>query len=81
MNIKIENINDINQLRFELRLAIQKECIKLWRLKRTMETKNCSRESIQEVEREAWDLYHNFTAYPERLLNSLFEYKYKYAFR
>lgn len=73
--------HDINLLREQLTVEIDKEFYALCRMKWNAKKHGCSEELFREIEKEAWELYQNCRAYPERVLMWDLKYKFKYAFR
>lgn len=80
--MKTVSLNDIVELRriyTELTEIAEKESNKLFRLARKAKVHGCADETVEAIRKEAWHLYHNISAYPERLLNP--DMKWTYAFR
>lgn len=74
-------MNRLQSMRFELADMAKAEAMKLWRLARRAEKKNCSLELVTAICEEANWLHTTGTAYPERILSWKFEYEFKYAFK
>ena len=71
----------LRQMRDELSYMAEREAMKLWRIAKQAEKRNCSAELIRAIREEANWLNTYGYAYPERLLAWEFEYKFKYAFK
>lgn len=71
----------LKSMRWELKNIAEKEAVKLWRLARKAEKHNVSNELIDKIREEASCIYIIRLAYPERLLERDFEYKFKFAFK
>lgn len=71
----------LRQIRNELSQMSEREAIKLWRIARQAEKRNCSVELIRAIREEANWLHTNGQSYPERLLEWRFEFIFKYAFK
>lgn len=74
-------MKEFRKLREELAHRSEREAMKLWRLARRAQAKGCSAKLVQAIGEEANWCYSTGTAYPERLLDDMLEYKMKYAFR
>lgn len=72
--------NRLNDIRLELKEMAEREAYKVWRMKWRAISHGCSRELIDDMNREANDLYQNYTSHPEWLLDWEAKRKLKYAF-
>ena len=68
------------EIHCELREMAEKEAYKLWKLKWRAIEHNCSQKLIDEIGEEANNLYRNYTAHPEWLLDYEAKNRFKYAF-
>lgn len=71
----------LEEIKQELRNMAEKESMKLFRIARRAEKKNCSSELINSIQEEAYWLLHTAMIYPERILKWDFEYTHKYMFK
>lgn len=74
-------MKELEAIRNQLKEKADKEAHRLWRIARRAWKRGCSQQLINAIRAEANWLHTTATAYPERLLEWEFEYKFKYAFR
>lgn len=74
-------MKELEEIRWRLKEKAEKEAHRLWRIARRAWKHGCSKELIREIREEARWLHGTAQAYPERMLDWEFEYKFKYAFR
>lgn len=72
--------NRLTDMRYDLMMMAERESMKLWRLARKAKEHGVSSTVVQSIREEADIMHNTMTAYPERLLDWDFKYKYKYAF-
>lgn len=74
-------MKELEEIRWHLKEMANKEAYRLWRIARRALHHGCSRELVNAIRKEADWLHTNGIAYPDRLIDWQFEYKFKYAFR
>ena len=74
-------MKELEEIRWQLKEAADKEAHRLWRLARNAFKHGCSQQLVNAIREEANWLHTNGTAYPDRLIAWDFEYKFKYAFK
>lgn len=74
-------MKELEAIRDQLTEKADKEAHRLWRIARKARKHGCSQQLINAIRKEAYWLHTAAKAYPERLLDWEFEYKFKYAFR
>lgn len=74
-------MKELEAIRNQLEEKAEKEAHRLWRIARRALKRGCSQQLINAIREEANWLHTTAKAYPERLLEWNFEYKFKYAFR
>lgn len=71
----------LKEMREQLKQLAEAEAMKLWRIARRAQKHGCSAELVQKIREEANWLHTTGQAYPDRLLEWEFEYKFKFAFK
>lgn len=71
---------ELQKMRDDLREKAEREAYKVWRLAWRAEHHGCKPKTVEAIRNEAWALYHEYTAYPERLLANEAKNSLKYAF-
>lgn len=74
-------MKELDAIKNYLEEKAEKEAYRLWRIARRALKHKCSQQLVNEIREEANWLHTTAQAYPERLLEWNFEYKFKYAFR
>lgn len=74
-------MKELDAIKNYLEEKAEKEAYRLWRIARRALKHKCSQRLVNEIREEANWLHTTAQAYPERLLEWNFEYKFKYAFR
>ena len=74
-------MKDLKAIRKQLEEKTDREARRLWRIARRALKHGCSQELANAIREEANWLHTTAKAYPERLIEWEFEYKFKYAFR
>lgn len=74
-------MKELRKIREQLKAMAETEATKLYRLAWRAEAHGCKRETITAIREEARWLHETAQAYPDRLLDWEFEYKFKYAFK
>lgn len=72
--------NRLQEMYDELSKMAEREAYKCWRLAWRAKRHGCQSETVEAIRNEAWALYHEYTAYPERLLANEAKNSLKYAF-
>jgi len=71
---------ELQKMRDDLREKAEREAYALWRLAWRAERHGCKSETAEAIRNEAWAMYNEYTAYPERLLANEAKNNLKYAF-
>lgn len=71
----------LRDIRYQLKDMAEKEATQLFRLAWRAQRHGCKRETVEKIREEARWLHETGTAYPERLIDYDFEYKFQYAFK
>ena len=71
----------LKEIRCQLEEMARQEAKQLFRLAWRAQEHGCKRETVEKIREEARWLHDTGTAYPERLIDFDFKYKFQYAFK